>query len=65
MRDIDLGGIYVPAILIIFLVVMAAAGWLDRLLAKTEIYEHVWHPALLRVSLFVCIFGAAVLYFHH
>ena len=34
---------------------------LDRFLAGFDLYRFFWHPALLRLSLFVCLFGALAL----
>ena len=64
MRDIDLGGVYAPALLVIFVVALAIVWWLDRLVAMTGLYSRVWHPSLLRTSLFACVFAALALHFH-
>lgn len=61
MRDIDIGGVYAPPILIIFLVSLALVWWIDRLVAMTGAYRLVWHPSLFRVSLFACVFFGASL----
>ncbi len=50
-----------PALTLIFLLAVVLAWGLDRLLAGFDLYRHFWHPALLRLSLFICIFGALAL----
>ncbi|PCE32366.1 DUF1656 domain-containing protein [Burkholderia ubonensis] len=40
------------------------AFWIaDRWIARAGLYRRVWHPALFRVSLFVCVFCAIGLLF--
>ena len=36
-----------------------------RLVAWSGLYRHAWHPTLLRVSLFTCLYGALMLYVYH
>ncbi|MBC3954741.1 MULTISPECIES: DUF1656 domain-containing protein [Pseudomonas] len=60
-REIAFHGLYLPTVTLIFLIAMVLAWALDRLLAALDLYRHVWHPALLRLSLFTCLFGALAL----
>ena len=56
-REIAILGAYVPA-LVPLCIGGAALAWLvDRLLAQAGLYRFVWHPALFRASLLVCICG--------
>ncbi|MEF9672955.1 DUF1656 domain-containing protein [Pseudomonas sp. PCH446] len=42
--------------------IAAGLGWaLDRFIASHDLYRFFWHPALLRLSLFCCLFGALAL----
>jgi hypothetical protein len=50
-----------PIVTVMFLIAVVLAWALDRLLAGFDLYRFFWHPALLRMSLFVCIFGAMAL----
>ncbi|NVZ64418.1 DUF1656 domain-containing protein [Pseudomonas gingeri] len=60
-REIAFHGLYLPAITLLFLIA-AGVGWaLDRFIASHDLYRFFWHPALLRLSLFSCIFGALAL----
>ena len=47
--------------LVLLLLAMGLAWVLDRVLASLDVYRWFWHPALLRLSLFFCIFGALAL----
>jgi hypothetical protein len=49
-RDVVLGGVYVPAVLVIFAGSLAAFLLLDALLARTGFYRAVWHPSLFRLA---------------
>ena len=64
MTDINLDGVFVPPLFIIFVACLALAGFADRLLAMTGAYRLVWHPALFRACLFVCLFGAVALHYY-
>lgn len=60
-REVELFGLFMPTLLPL-LIVMAALQWLiDIVLARQGWLQQVWHPALFRMSLFVCLFGAAAL----
>ncbi|KPB52741.1 MULTISPECIES: DUF1656 domain-containing protein [Pseudomonas syringae group] len=60
-REIAFHGVYMPTLTLMFLLAMVLGWTLDRLLAGFDLYRYFWHPALLRLSLFVCIFGALAL----
>ncbi|KAA8695779.1 DUF1656 domain-containing protein [Pseudomonas syringae pv. tagetis] len=60
-REIAFHGLYLPTLTLLFLLAAGVAWALDRLLAGFDLYRHFWHPALLRLSLFICIFGALAL----
>lgn len=63
MRDVDLGGVYAPALLVIFVASLALVWVADRLVAMTGFYARVWHPSLFRVSFFACVFALIALRF--
>lgn len=60
-REIAFHGLYMPSMTLMFLIAGVLAWALDRLLSGLDLYRFFWHPALLRVSLFVCLFGALAL----
>ncbi|WP_122662152.1 DUF1656 domain-containing protein [Pseudomonas viridiflava] len=60
-REIAFHGLYMPSVTVLFLIAVVIAWALDRLLAGFDLYRFFWHPALLRLSLFTCIFGAMAL----
>lgn len=58
-REIDLFGVLIPGMLVIFGVSLLIAGLLDGLLGRLGGYRHVWHPALFRLAVFLSLFAAA------
>lgn len=64
-REIDVFGLLMPSLLPLFVLCLLAQWSIDTLLARTGVYNHVWHPALLRLSLFVCLFGVLGLLVYH
>ena len=60
-REIAFHGIYMPNITQMYLIAAGLAWAIDRFLAGFDLYRFFWHPALLRLSLFVCLFGALAL----
>ncbi|NCT66394.1 MAG: DUF1656 domain-containing protein [Rhodanobacteraceae bacterium] len=56
-REIALFGALVPTLLVQFLLGLLLVWMLDGLAARHGLYRHVWNPALVRLALFVCIFG--------
>lgn len=60
-REIALHGVYLPSLTLLFLLALAGGWVLDRLAARLGLYQHAWHPVLLRVSLFTCLYGALAL----
>lgn len=57
-REIELFGFFLPTLLPMFLFAFGLQWLLDGLLGRLGVYGQVWHSALFRFSLFVCIFGA-------
>jgi len=60
-REVAFHGLYMPTMTVMFLVAVVLAWILDRLLSALDVYRFFWHPALLRLCLFFCIFGAMAL----
>ncbi|MDR5854247.1 DUF1656 domain-containing protein [Caballeronia sp. LZ062] len=57
-RDTAILEAYVPTLLVLFAAGALITWVIDRALGLTGIYRVVWHPALFRASLLVCICGA-------
>jgi protein AaeX len=56
-RDVAVFDIYMPTF-VLLLVAGAMLTWvLDRAIASMGLYRVVWHPALFRASLLVCVCG--------
>jgi len=56
--DVDVLGAFVPGIAVWLLASLVIFIILDALLTRAGLYRLFWHPALARVSLFVCWFCA-------
>ena len=64
-REVALFGLYLPSLTLLFLLTLPPAWALDRLFAWRGLYRHAWHPTLLRVSLFTCLYCALALTIYH
>jgi len=50
-----------PSLLLYFLTTIPLFFALDRLAPPLDLYRSVWHPPLVRVALFTCLFSELVL----
>ncbi len=57
-REIPLFTAMVPTLLLIFLASLLIYGVVDLLLSRWDWDRYFWHPALLRLALFVCLFAS-------
>lgn len=57
-RELAFQGVYFPTLTLLAAVAAVICWTLDRLFAAMGIYNFSWHPALFRVSLYVCLFGS-------
>ena len=60
-RELAVFGILIPTLLPIFLASLLLQGALDWALGHAGLYRRLWHPALVRLCLLVCIFSALTL----
>jgi hypothetical protein len=60
-RELSIGGALVPGMLVWFVLAMALMLVFDWLVGRYGLYRYVWHPALFRVAVFVCVFGGIAL----
>jgi hypothetical protein len=63
IADISLYGIYVPSLLLLSLLSLAASRTIRALLARLGFYRLVWHPALFDAALFMIVLGGLSLLF--
>ncbi|MGA8756850.1 MAG: DUF1656 domain-containing protein [Stellaceae bacterium] len=61
LREIDLFGGLTPSLLLYFLAAVVLFLMIDRLLSPLGFYRLVWHPPLVRLAVFVCLFSGLVL----
>jgi protein AaeX len=64
LREIGLFGALVPSLLPYFLASIPLFLVIDRLASPLGVYRLVWHPPLVRLALFVCLFSGLVLFTH-
>ncbi|MRX11149.1 DUF1656 domain-containing protein [Pseudoduganella sp. FT25W] len=57
-REIDFFGVLLPGVLPVFLLSAVLQLVLDAVLSYVGAYRLGWHPALVRLCMFVCIFSA-------
>jgi hypothetical protein len=62
LREIALFGAGVPSVLLYFLAAVALFLAADQLAKPLGFYRLVWHPPLVRLALFVCLFAGLVLF---
>lgn len=60
-REIALGGVLVPGMLVWFLLATLLLLLFDWVVGRYGLYRYVWHPALFRTAIFVCLFGGIAL----
>lgn len=56
-REIALSSVLMPTLLPVFLACVVLYLLVDYLFARIGLYRLVWHPALFRAALFVCMFS--------
>jgi hypothetical protein len=61
LREVGLFGALVPSLLLYFLAAISLFLVVDRLVSPLGFYRLVWHPPLVRLALFVCLFSGLVL----
>lgn len=63
-REIALGGVLVPGLLVWFVLSLISLLVFDWVVGRYGLYRYVWHPALFRLAFFACIFGSIALLFY-
>jgi uncharacterized protein DUF1656 len=58
LREVSLFGALIPSLLLYFLASIPIFLALDVLASRLGAYRLLWHPALARFGLFVCLFSA-------
>ncbi|TCF96782.1 DUF1656 domain-containing protein [Paraburkholderia strydomiana] len=60
-HEIAFVSLLIPTLLPVFLGCVPAYWLADRMLARIGLFRQVWHPALFRAALFVCLFSGVSL----
>jgi protein AaeX len=61
LREISLFGAGLPSLLLYFLAAIPLFLVIDQLASPLGFYRVVWHPPLVRIALFACLFSGLVL----
>ena len=56
--EFNIGGIYIPWLLLLSLLALVLARLCSYLLARTGFYRWVWHPPLFDFAFFIAMLGA-------
>jgi len=59
--ELDLFGVIVPSLLLWSVVAYVLARTASKLIARADLYRHLWHPALFDFALYVCLVASLVL----
>jgi hypothetical protein len=65
LREIALFGALAPTLLPYFLAAIPLFLVIDRIASPLGFYRLVWHPPLVRLALFACVFSGLVLFTAH
>jgi protein AaeX len=65
LREIALFGALAPTLLLYFVAAIPLFLVIDRLASPLGFYRLVWHPPLVRLALFTCVFSGLVLFTAH
>ncbi|MBL6456162.1 DUF1656 domain-containing protein [Belnapia sp. T6] len=64
IAEIDIFGIFVPALLVWVLIALLLKGLVWRLAGRLGLPRHVWHPPLFEAALFLLLLGGVVAVAH-
>jgi len=62
LREIPVFGALIPSIAVYFLAAVLLFLVIDRLASPLGLNRLVWHPPLVRLALFACLFSSLVLF---
>jgi Protein of unknown function (DUF1656) len=62
--EIDIFGVFVPAILVLMLIAYLINQVIRTLLARTGFYRLVWHRAIFDLGIYVLVLGLVVIVSH-
>jgi hypothetical protein len=58
MQEVNLSGVFVPALLIWATAAFFVSSWVGRILSRTGFYRLVWHRALFDFAMLVLVWAA-------
>lgn len=61
-RELAVFGVLIPTLVPLFFISLLLQVLLDWVLGLAGVYRRLWHPALVRLCLFTCIFAGLLLW---
>jgi len=61
LREVSIFGALAPSLLLYFLASIALFLVIDRVASPLGFYHLVWHPPLVRLAVFACVFSGLIL----
>jgi len=58
MLEIDVAGVFIPAMLLWSMCAFTATSLIDRALGRSRIYRRIWHRGLFDFAVFIILWGA-------
>lgn len=58
-HEVAIGDVLVPGLLPVFVGCMLLLWLIDAVFGRLGLYRYFWHPPLVRLALFACVFGLA------
>jgi Protein of unknown function (DUF1656) len=62
--EIDVYGVFLPAVLILMLVAYVLSLCITKILGRVGLYRFVWHRAIFDFAIYVIVLGAVVIVSH-
>jgi hypothetical protein len=62
--EIDIFGVFVPAVLVLMLIAYLVNLAIRTILARTGFYRFVWHRSIFDLGIYVLVLGAVVVLSH-
>lgn len=62
--EIDIYGVFLPAVLVLMLVSYVVSLCITKLFARVGFYRFVWHRSIFDLAIFVIVLGVVVIVSH-
>jgi hypothetical protein len=62
--EIDIFGVFVPALLVLMLIAYLINAALSRIFALTGLYRFIWHRSVFDLAVYIVVLGIVVIVSH-